>query len=102
MLGVAHSSICGMCPTTLIRCSRHDLWPTLADSQVVAAWDISTVANRVYHHNHHRTPSPSSIDNLDSRALDRWQADLWMLSPPCQPHTRNNTTVQLAAHSLCH
>ena len=69
------------------------------NQQVFAAWDISPVANHVYHHNHNLAPSPSSIETLDVATLDRWRSDLWMLSPPCQPHTRNNTTVRTKSSS---
>lgn len=31
-----------------------------------------------------------SIDQLTAPELDTLSAELWVMSPPCQPHTRNN------------
>ncbi len=31
---------------------------------------------------------PRNIDSTDAADLERWAADLWWLSPPCQPFTR--------------
>lgn len=63
------------------------------DYEVVAAYDINPIANEVYLSNHHSPiPSTRSIDHIQARELDSYHAELWMMSPPCQPHTRNNTT----------
>ena len=35
-----------------------------------------------------------SIDQLTPVDLDSLSADLWVMSPPCQPHTRNNRTAK--------
>jgi len=39
-------------------------------------------------------PSLKSIDQLTVAELDTLSADLWVMSPPCQPHTRNNKTLK--------
>ncbi len=39
-----------------------------------------------------KQPSGKSILNLTSTLLDKLSAKIWMMSPPCQPFTRNNTT----------
>jgi site-specific DNA-cytosine methylase len=55
---------------------------------VVAALDINTVALAVYRHNFAHPATPCALESLradDPRLRD---ADLWWLSPPCQPYTR--------------
>lgn len=81
----------------------------------LAAFDNSDVANAVLAHNSPLTKlafsssSPDrtskrarrenplansrravSIEGLDVQRLSRYDADVWLMSPPCQPHTRNN------------
>ena len=58
-------------------------------AEVVMAFDINTIANSVYQHNFNRTVSPKTILSLTNTILDKYSAsDLWLLSPPCQPYTR--------------
>lgn len=62
---------------------------------VVAAYDVNPAANAVYALNHDSAavkPCAKSLEVVTAEELDRLKADLWMMSPPCQPHTRNNTT----------
>lgn len=57
-------------------------------TQVVAALDVNHLARQVYALNF---PHPSHgvlIEFVDRRRLQDWQADLWWMSPPCQPFTR--------------
>jgi site-specific DNA-cytosine methylase len=64
-------------------------------AQVTAALDINAVALEVYRHNF---PHPASACTLESlRAGDRRlaAADLWWLSPPCQPFTRRGRSRDL-------
>ncbi|CDJ59053.1 DNA methyltransferase 2, putative [Eimeria maxima] len=56
-------------------------------TEVVGAYDISTTANGVYTHNFKTSPICLSIEHLSLQHVDG-QADLWLLSPPCQPYTR--------------
>jgi len=56
---------------------------------VVAAVDINTVSNEVYRHNHPaHTLLQRNITGLTSEELEQMAPDLVLLSPPCQPHTR--------------
>lgn len=57
---------------------------------MVAAWDINHLAIEVYRHNFPATHQPQVrlIDGLPGSELARYQADLWWMSPPCQPFTR--------------
>ena len=59
------------------------------DIDVVAALDINTTANAVYRHNFPHTPLlQRNICGLSTRDLDSFNADIFTLSPPCQPFTR--------------
>lgn len=58
------------------------------DAVVVAAFDVNPLANAVYEYNHGLRPIPTDIGSLSARALDAYRADTWVLSPPCQPYTR--------------
>ena len=58
-------------------------------SQVVAAVDINTVSNEVYRHNHPATPClQKNITGLSLPLLEKMSPELVLMSPPCQPHTR--------------
>uniref|UniRef100_A0A914VS76 tRNA (cytosine(38)-C(5))-methyltransferase n=1 Tax=Plectus sambesii TaxID=2011161 RepID=A0A914VS76_9BILA len=57
--------------------------------KVVGAFDINTTTNQIYAHNfpnvllHQR-----NIQVLTTKTLDKINADIWTMSPPCQPFTR--------------
>jgi DNA (cytosine-5)-methyltransferase 1 len=55
--------------------------------RVVAALDISGAALEVYRWNFQHTTLQIGLDFVSASALRHWQADLWWLSPPCQPFT---------------
>ncbi len=57
-------------------------------AEVVAAIDVNHLAVGVYRANF---PHPAEVRNLESLGTDElaaYGADLWWLSPPCQPFTR--------------
>ncbi len=58
-------------------------------ARVTAALDVNTRALAVYRRNFpdHRA-EPRTLDHLGARELAAFGADLWWLSPPCQPFTR--------------
>lgn len=58
------------------------------DAQVVAAFDINTIANSVYQHNFGLAPIAVNVEHLETAYFERLDCQLWMLSPPCQPFTR--------------
>ncbi|KAJ2752872.1 hypothetical protein GGI19_003526 [Coemansia pectinata] len=59
------------------------------DSSVVRAFDINTVANEVYKHNFPGVPvMQRNIEALPMSMFEALRADLWTMSPPCQPYTR--------------
>ncbi|KAJ3319708.1 tRNA (cytosine-5-)-methyltransferase [Boothiomyces sp. JEL0866] len=55
------------------------------DAKVVQSFDTNTVANSVYFHNFKTKTSTKGIDILKSKDIK--DANIWLLSPPCQPYT---------------
>lgn len=59
------------------------------DANVVSAYEINTTANAVYKHNFPNTKvSQNNIEAVAIADLEKLNADLWTMSPPCQPFTR--------------
>ena len=62
---------------------------TETEMSVLGAVDINTVSNEVYRHNHPSTPClQRNITGLTPDYLRSLSPDLILMSPPCQPHTR--------------
>ena len=55
---------------------------------VAAALEINRTALEVYAHNFPYPCVVCTIESLPASRLRRWHADLWWMSPPCQPFTR--------------
>ncbi len=53
--------------------------------EVVAAYDQDPRANWTYALNHKLKPNPRNLDTIASKDLPA--ADLWWMSPPCQPYS---------------
>lgn len=64
------------------------------NAEVVEAFDINNVANDVYQHNFGHRPYQGNIQCLTAANLDSYGADAWLLSPPCQPYTRQGLQKQ--------
>jgi tRNA (cytosine38-C5)-methyltransferase len=60
--------------------------------RVVRAVDINTVANEIYAYNSDVKPLAKSIESLNFRFIESNPAEMWVMSPPCQPFTRNHET----------
>ncbi|KAJ1945244.1 hypothetical protein FBU59_002369 [Linderina macrospora] len=59
------------------------------DSEVVRAFDINPVANDVYKHNFPEIRiMQRSIESLPMSLFEGLKSELWTMSPPCQPYTR--------------
>ncbi|CAI9759560.1 unnamed protein product [Fraxinus pennsylvanica] len=67
---------------------KYSLMKGAVNAKVVEAFDINDVANDVYEHNFGHRPYQGNIQTLSAADLDRYDADTWLLSPPCQPYTR--------------
>lgn len=58
-------------------------------AEVVGAVDIDRRALAVYRHNYPRHPTAvRALESISTAELAAFGADLWWLSPPCQPFTR--------------
>ncbi|KAG7610378.1 C-5 cytosine methyltransferase [Arabidopsis suecica] len=67
---------------------RYSLMASGIVSEVVEAFEINDSANDVYQHNFKHRPYQGNIQSLTAADLDKYNADAWLLSPPCQPYTR--------------
>ncbi len=56
--------------------------------EVKAAVDVSQVALGVYAHNFPHPTYCRAVESLTAAEIAAFEADLWWLSPPCQPYTR--------------
>lgn len=63
------------------------------DVQVIAAFDINMIANSVYEHNHGLKVTVKCVEHLPLAFYEGLSADLWMLSPPCQPFTKGGNML---------
>jgi site-specific DNA-cytosine methylase len=72
--------------------------------EVIQAIDINTLSNEVYYHNLHLKPVSKSIESVTQKFLAANPADIWVMSPPCQPFTRNHekTTDDHRTQALDH
>lgn len=59
-----------------------------AAARSVAAVDVNRVALAVYRHNFEHPVHGALVESISIDQLRRWDADLWWMSPPCQPFTR--------------
>lgn len=56
--------------------------------EVVGAFELNPNANEVYAHNFSMKPRQCNIEKLRLVELEAFGADMWVMSPPCQPFTR--------------
>lgn len=65
---------------------------------VVAAVDINTVSNDVYRHNNPNTKVwQRNITGLSVPELAKLGVEIVLMSPPCQPHTRQGRKLDTQA-----
>jgi tRNA (cytosine38-C5)-methyltransferase len=55
---------------------------------VVGAFELNPNANAVYAHNFDVKPRQCNIEKLRLAELEAFDAEMWVMSPPCQPFTR--------------
>ncbi|KAI0527700.1 hypothetical protein KFK09_003305 [Dendrobium nobile] len=67
---------------------RYSLMRAEIHASIVEAFDINDRANDVYMHNFGCRPFQGNIQSLSAAELDKYAAHAWLLSPPCQPYTR--------------
>ena len=67
---------------------------------VIGAVDINTVSNSIYTHNHPITTHlQRNITGMTVAQLTKLSPDLVLMSPPCQPHTRQGKQLDTEAGS---
>lgn len=69
---------------------RYSMMKAGVNAKVVEAFEINDIANDVYQHNFGHRPCQGNIQSLTAADLDKYQAHAWLLSPPCQPYTRQD------------
>jgi len=62
--------------------------------EVVQAFDIHIFANQTYDFNFKSKTNAQNIESVTAKDIDRYGADVWMMSPPCQPYTRQKEALQ--------
>ncbi|XP_059641465.1 tRNA (cytosine(38)-C(5))-methyltransferase 2 isoform X2 [Cornus florida] len=67
---------------------RYSIVRAGVNATIVEAFDINDIANDVYQHNFGHRPYQGNIQTLSAADLDSYKAHAWLLSPPCQPYTR--------------
>lgn len=55
---------------------------------MIGAFDNNPVANKVYTHNFGFCPASNNLEHIPTIVFEKYKADCWLLSPPCQPYTR--------------
>ncbi|XP_010254326.1 PREDICTED: tRNA (cytosine(38)-C(5))-methyltransferase isoform X2 [Nelumbo nucifera] len=67
---------------------RYSIMKAGVSAIMVEAFDINDKANDVYEYNFGHRPYQGNIQSMTAAELDKYEADVWLLSPPCQPYTR--------------
>lgn len=60
---------------------------------MVAVMDINSIANAMYEHNFGIKPQATNIEHRPVEYYERLGADLWLMSPPCQPFTQGGSRL---------
>ncbi len=63
-------------------------WALGDRGRVLAAYDVSEAANATYRLNHGQEPRARELASVPAREVLEHGADVWLLSPPCQPFCR--------------
>ncbi|KAE8655336.1 pentatricopeptide repeat-containing protein [Hibiscus syriacus] len=67
---------------------RYSLMKAGVNYHIVEAFEINDKANDVYQQYFGHRPYQGNIQNLTEIDLNSYGANVWLLSPPCQPYTR--------------
>lgn len=57
----------------------------------IAALDHSDLCTKVFEHNFGSDKKSFAIERLTLEQVEEWNATIWAMSPPCQPHTRQHS-----------
>lgn len=64
--------------------------------EICAAFDINQIANTVYAFNFGIKPIATNVEHLPLAYYEKLDADVWLMSPPCQPFTRGGKMLDSA------
>ncbi|KAG0295253.1 tRNA (cytosine-5-)-methyltransferase [Linnemannia gamsii] len=59
-----------------------------ANGQVLESFDMNQQANDTYKLSFGKSPVSRGIDRLMVKDIEKYNANCWLMSPPCQPYTR--------------
>ncbi|KAG9063809.1 tRNA (cytosine-5-)-methyltransferase [Linnemannia hyalina] len=59
-----------------------------ANGQVLESFDMNQQANDTYKLSFGKSPISRGIDRLMVKDIEKYNANCWLMSPPCQPYTR--------------
>ena len=62
---------------------------------VCEAYDLNPNACDVYEVNWGKRPSQKNLTSVPAGALEKLRADVWAMSPPCQPFTRQGLKLDV-------
>ncbi|KAI9017143.1 S-adenosyl-L-methionine-dependent methyltransferase [Gaertneriomyces semiglobifer] len=62
-------------------------------AQVVAAFDINEHADKCYLKNFQIVPVKTGVQSLTVQKLVKYNANCWLMSPPCQPYTQGGKSL---------
>ena len=60
------------------------------ESKVVMTIDLNPVCNEVYEYNFGIKPLQKQVESLSAEFINKFKANCWLMSPPCQPYTRTS------------
>ena len=76
-----------------MRYACHQAAPSDTSVEFIASFDINQIANHVYHHNFQENPITVNVEHLPVKYYEDLRADIWLMSPPCQPYTRGGSLL---------
>ncbi|KAG0326187.1 tRNA (cytosine-5-)-methyltransferase [Podila humilis] len=63
--------------------------------QVLESFDMNQQANDTYKQSFGKNPVSRGIDRLTVKDIEKYNANCWLMSPPCQPYTRGGKLLDL-------
>ncbi|KAK9090661.1 hypothetical protein Sjap_023838 [Stephania japonica] len=74
---------------TSVKCVIRSIFQSRVHTlQIFRAFLVSYITNKILQHYHTHQQSQGNIQSLTAAELDNYGAHAWLLSPPCQPYTR--------------
>lgn len=65
-----------------------------------AALDHSDLCINVFHHNFGVASKTTRIENISIELINEWDCDVWLMSPPCQPHVSTGKSNSVSQNVL--